>query len=774
MDNELSRFVDSMAALVAFVTPTAEIEYFNRGFLDYTGRSFDELRNWVETDTVHPDDVPTILAAFQKLDRGLPYDELIRIRSAEGEYRRFRTRMTPCFDSEGTIARWCSIMADVEDQKQAEDLLAGEVRMLEMVAMGRPLSDVLSALCRLTENLIPGCRCSILPVEPDRSDTLDGRAIDPSADACSLSVVLKAQVITSDIQTDPRWASSPWRLLMAEQGLRACWSTPILSDAGDVAGVFAIYRQEPQSPATAAAGLIDRFTKIAGIAIQRSRGDEALRTREVELRRALWHVAEGQRLSKTGSFTSDLRLDHLRWSEELFRICEIDPATEPTVAAVRDRVHPDDLALFDAEMERAVSDGVSDFTFRLLTPIAGEKHLRTAARVIEGPILMGIVQDITEAKRAEQALRRSAASLVESQHLAKAGSYVLLPKDDELILSEELRLIFGYEPDETATLPDIWERMLPEYRAPLAEQLDSAFNGNPTASVFQMQMPDGEIKHLRSVTAGARMQDGRLEMIGSVQDITESKLAEDALNRARSELAHVARVATLNAMTASIAHEVSQPLSGILTNANTGLRLLAAEPPDVARVVEATRRILRDADRASGVLRRLRAMFSKSEPATEPIDLNNAARDVIALSTSELQRRRALLQTEFAEGLPAVNADRVQLQQVILNLMLNAADAMDGVHDRPRSLLVKTQLESGGGVRLEVRDEGAGFDPDAAEKLFEAFYTTKADGMGIGLSICRSIIGRHDGRLWATPNDGPGATFSFSIPAAPEPAGAIP
>ena len=697
MDNELGRVVDSMAALVAFVTPTGEIEYFNRDFLAYTGRSFEELQNWVATDTVHPDDVPTILQAFQELDRGLPYDELIRIRGADGDYRRFRTRMAPCFDSEGAITRWCSVMADVEDQKRAEALLEGEVRMLEMVALGRPLLEVLNALCRLTEDLLPGCLSSILPVDPARGafqadsprlpdgrrDVLDGRAIDPNFDACSLSVVLKAPVITSDIQSDPRWASSSWPSLMAERGLRACWSTPILSDAIDVAGAFAIYRREPASPTAAGVELINRFSKIAGIAIQRSRGDAALRASQADLQHALWQVAEGQKLSKTGSFSADLQLEHVRWSEELFRICEIDPATEPTVEVVRDRVHAGDLPLFDAEIQRALSEGMSNFSFRLLTPTAGEKYLRAAARVMEDSMLVGFVQDVTESTLAEQDLRRSTASLVESQHLAKAGSYVLLPEKDRLVLSEELRLIFGYEPGETATLADIWERMLPEYRVPLSEQLESAVNGNPTASFFQARMPDGSIKHLRSITAGARIQDGRLEMIGSVQDITESKLAEEALTRARSELAHVARVATLNAMTASIAHEVAQPLSGILTNANTALRMLAAKPPNVAGAIETAQRTVRDANRASGVLTRLRAMVSKHEPVTERVDLNTVARDAIAISTSELQRRSAHLTTELADDLPAVNGDRVQLQQVILNLLLNAADSMEGVEDRP-------------------------------------------------------------------------------------------
>ena len=218
-------------------------------------------------------------------------------------------------------------------------------------------------------------------------------------------------------------------------------------------------------------------------------------------------------------------------------------------------------------------------------------------------------------------------------------------------------------------------------------------------------------------------------------------------------------------MGVSIAHDVSQPLSGILTNANTGLRMLTADPPNLAGAAETARRTIRDANRASDIVSRLRTMFSKSAPTVGPIDLNDAAREVIALAAGELQKGRALVQTEFAEDLPVVNADRVQLQQVILNLVLNAAEAMAEVEDRPRKLVVETSLDEGGGVKLSVRDSGVGVDQSTVEKLFQAFYTTKANGMGVGLSICRSIIQSHAGRLWVEANPGSGATFSFSIPA---------
>jgi len=269
---------------------------------------------------------------------------------------------------------------------------------------------------------------------------------------------------------------------------------------------------------------------------------------------------------------------------------------------------------------------------------------------------------------------------------------------------------------------------------------------------------------VRGVAHVIEKVEGRPMFVGALQDVTESVVAEEALNRSRSELAHVARVATVSALTASIAHEVNQPLAGIITNAGTCLRMLAADPPNIEGARETAKRTIRDGNRAADVITRLRALFSKKEFTRESLDLNDATREVIALSASELKRHRVIVQSELAEDLPNIVGDRIQLQQVILNLVRNASDAMVGVDDRPRRLLVGTERENGDRVRVIVRDTGIGIDPQCIDKLFDAFYTSKSGGMGIGLSISRSIIERHHGHLWAEPNDGPGATFSFSLP----------
>jgi PAS domain S-box-containing protein len=277
-----------------------------------------------------------------------------------------------------------------------------------------------------------------------------------------------------------------------------------------------------------------------------------------------------------------------------------------------------------------------------------------------------------------------------------------------------------------------------------------------------------------AVLVGAAVYDGtQNEGVAFVVDLSERKEAEEAArvserryHKIQSELTHANRIAAIAQLGASTAHEINQPLSGIITNASTSLRMLDATPPDLAGARETARRTLRDGNRAADVIARLRALFSKKLLTLEPLDLNEAAREVIALSSSELQRSRVHVQAELADDLPSVTGDRVQLQQVILNLLRNASEAMDEVDDRPRRVVIRTARSEQDQVRLSVQDAGVGLDALGMDRLFEAFYTTKADGMGIGLSVSRSIIESHGGRLWATPNDGPGITVAFSIPSA--------
>jgi C4-dicarboxylate-specific signal transduction histidine kinase len=373
-------------------------------------------------------------------------------------------------------------------------------------------------------------------------------------------------------------------------------------------------------------------------------------------------------------------------------------------------------------------------------------------------------QAIDARARAEIQLERSDIFLAQALRLSSAGSFSWCVSTGAITWSAQLYCMFEFEQGVPVSLELIRSRVHPEDIAQFDDMTARArAQANELECEHRLVMRDHSSKYLRLVAHASHDQDGQLEYIGAAQDVTHRRLSEEALGKARSELAHVARIMSLGALTASIAHEVNQPLSGIVTNASTCLRMLAAETPDLDGARETAKRTLRDAHRASEVIMRLRALFAKKAATTEAVDLNEATREVIALSLCDLQRRQLILRAELADDLPGVTGDRVQLQQVVLNLLLNAADAMSGVEDRPRQLVIKTERDEGDRVRLSVRDMGIGFGTQSAS-LFEPFYTTKSEGMGIGLSVSRFIIESHHGRLWATPNEGPGATFSFSIP----------
>ena len=385
---------------------------------------------------------------------------------------------------------------------------------------------------------------------------------------------------------------------------------------------------------------------------------------------------------------------------------------------------------------------------------------------MEGPpSFTGYLRDITERKRSEEELRRSEATALEAQRLSSTGTFSLLVATDEIGWSEQTYRIFELDPRVPVTLDLIRSRLHPEDLPSFQQMLDRQRDeGEDFEHEHRLLMPDHSIKYLHIVAHATRDEEGRLKYIGWVQDVTERRIAEAALAKARADLAHVSRVSSLGALAASIAHEVNQPISGIVTNASTCLRMLDADPPNVDGARETSRRMIRDGHRATEVIGRLRELFSGRKSAIEAMDLNEATEEVIALSLSDLRHNRVVLRSDLADGLPLIMGDRVQLQQVILNLVLNASDAMSQVTDRPRELVIRTEPDGSEGVRLSIQDAGAGLQASEMDRLFEPFYTTKPGGMGIGLSVSRTIIEGHHGRLWAAPNDGPGATFAFSIP----------
>jgi len=288
---------------------------------------------------------------------------------------------------------------------------------------------------------------------------------------------------------------------------------------------------------------------------------------------------------------------------------------------------------------------------------------------------------------------------------------------------------------------------------------------------YRVVRPNGEVRHVHSRVDVTKDDSGRpRRLFGTVQDVTERKRAEEGLREserryreAQTELAHFNRVTTMGQLTASIAHEVSQPIAAAVTSADAGLRWLAAQPPDLEEVRDALDRVVRAGNRAGEVIGRIRALISKVPERKASLDINETILETIALTHSEMVRNRILLQTELGNGLPHIWGDKVRLQQVILNLIMNAIEAMSEISEGSRELLIRTGLDVPGGVTVAVRDSGPGLKPESLAHLFDPFYTTKPAGMGMGLSICRSITEAHGGRLWAIPNNPRGAIFQFTV-----------
>jgi len=385
-----------------------------------------------------------------------------------------------------------------------------------------------------------------------------------------------------------------------------------------------------------------------------------------------------------------------------------------------------------------------------------------------------VAQRTSELAQANEALHLQAALLQK----VPVAAWTVNPDGTPAFVNQSWLEYTGQTLEFVQSSPEAWMTGIhPEDREEAARRF---WDGIHTGQGFTMEvrfrrLHDGEYRWHLNRAVPLRDEEGKvLRFVGTCTDIEDVKRsqenwkrAQEELRNTQAELAHMTRVMTMGELTASIAHEINQPLSGIITNASTCLRMLAADPPNVDGARETARRTIRDGNRASDVITRLRALFSKKDASTESVDLNEATREVIALSSSKLQKNKVILGLELADDLPFVTGDRVQLQQVILNLLVNAFDAMSTVDGRPRKLLIKTEQDEGDRVRLTMKDTGVGFDPETAGRLFDAFYTTKDDGMGVGLSVSRSIIESHHGRLWAAQNDGPGATFAFSVPRGP-------
>ena len=517
---------------------------------------------------------------------------------------------------------------------------------------------------------------------------------------------------------------------------------------------------------------------------------EDLKRAEGELRRSKIYLLNAQKLSHTGSVGLRLSDGQIFWSEETARIYGYDPALQPTMEMVLQRVHPEDVEVLSQVFGRAMHGGASfDFEHRLLMPDGSVKYLRNVAHSVIDDMgneeVLGVVTDITEQRQANAALEEALARIKKSEDQLQTTIDTIptlvwsSPEDgvgnffskrwlDYTGLSHEEAQGTGWvvaiHPDDLGTLTGTWTKIRASGKEGGLEARLRRFDGVYRWFLFRAAP-------LRGPTTND------VVWYGTNTDIEDLKQAEAELRRreadlrkAQAELAHVTRVTTMGELAASIAHEVNQPIAGIVLNSNACMRWLARlkeEPATLAAAREALQRIIRDGTRAGEVISRIRALFKKTETAKEALDINEVIREVIVLSRSEMEKRRVTLRLDVAPDLPRVLGDRVQLQQVMINLILNGIEAMSAVEGRSREMIVGTHVHQEGQVLVTVCDSGVGFDPASTEQLFAAFYTTKPGGLGMGLSISRSIVENHGGRLLGSPNAGPGATFQFTILAHP-------
>jgi PAS domain S-box-containing protein len=413
-----------------------------------------------------------------------------------------------------------------------------------------------------------------------------------------------------------------------------------------------------------------------------------------------------------------------------------------------------------------------DFELARPTPDGGKRYVSVSGLPVfdkSGHFIgyRGVGRHITERKRVEEALRRSESYLAEAQRLSHTGTTVLDARAP-VYLSEESYRIWGLDPRQglpsRETLlqrvhPDDRERVDSETQAALAEKRDYVLE-------FRIIPPDGRVRHLEASGHPLLSADGNIELLGTHVDVTDRKRAQEEHERLRqleADLAHVNRLSIMGELAASLAHEILHPIATARNNARAGMRFLEMRPPNLDEVREALSCVVRDADRAKGIVDRMREHIKKAPPRNEAIDVNEAINEVIVMVQSAIAKNRVSVHTRLAEGLISVQGDRVQLQQVVVNLVLNAVEAMGTVEEGARELTIRTEQCQTGGIRVAVCDSGPGIDP---QRVFEPFYTTKASGVGMGLSICRSIIDSHAGRLWVEANEPRGTIFQFTLPAA--------
>jgi PAS domain S-box-containing protein len=741
-EGELRKAIETIPVMAFTASPDGRTAFRNRRWREYTGLPAEDTEGFGWQSAIHPEDRERHMEKWHACSaRGEPCEDEARFRrAADGDYRWFLFRAVPLRDETGNILKWYGVLIDIEDRKQAEQALK---RSEAYLAEAQRLSHTGSFACNpgsrktlyWSEELfqifgldpqrgIPDPSESFRPVHPDDRDRV--------SESCLQGFREKADF------------SQDYRLLLHDatiKHLHVIWH-PVLDKNGEVG----------------------EYVGTAADVTERKQAEEKIRQSEEELRQLVDVIPQQV-------FVFDTDWNPLFANRRELEYTGLTTQEMQSKDAVARIFHPEDLKKLEVARKRARSDGA---------PIEMEARIRgkdgeyrwflirdNPLRDEQGSVLRwyGTRTDIEDRKQAEEELRESETRFRTFVDHAADAFFLHDQEHNVFDVNRQACEYLGYTREELIGMDpldfdsDMDAARLQGIRERLAAGEVLTFetrHRRKDGTMFPVEV------RLRSFWRG-----GRRLHLALVRDITDRVQAEEQRDRLRqleADLAHINRVSMMGELTASIAHEINQPLSGVVSNGGACLRWLAGDPPNLEEARNAAHRIVRDGKRAGDIIARVRALARKADAAAARLDLNETIREVLALVMDESKRNNVVIRTDFADDLSPVLGDRVQLQQVILNLAMNGIEAMSAVEERPRELVITTQDAEPDQVRVTVRDSGSGLDPQSIERLFEPFYTTKREGMGMGLSISRSIIQKHGGRLWAVANDGPGTSFQFTVP----------
>ena len=742
-DLTLRQIVDGISALVAVLTPDGAVEIVNRQVLDYFGKTLEEMREWSSSDAVHPDDLPGVIAVWTRsIESGQPYDVELRQRGADGVYRWFHAQGLPVRDAEGCILRWFVLQTDVDERKRNEAALTSAFE--ELAKSEAELRTIIDAIPQLIVSL-----------------RADGTFLSANQAVLDYTGLTKEEVRTESFgdvfHPEDTERLRDQRDLAISRGVPFEYERRVRRKDGQYRWFLIQY-----NPLRDQRRELIRWYAAGTDIDDRKRAEDALRASERELRQMVDSVpgmiavanSAGQQEYANKRFLdfTGTTVEELRGFDGLNLLIHPDEREMVINEWLRCSALGQPLEL-DHRLKRF--DGVYRWVRVRVDPLLDDR-----GRIVRW---YGLLTDIDDQRRAEEALRDS------EQHLR------LLVETIPALVSRTTaegapdyvnRRIVDYTGQELEQTG--WHVFHPDDRNSHWQKFRHALeSGEPWEDTYRLRRADGEYRWFHERSEPLLDRSGRVVCWYFVSvDVNDNREMEEALRSTRRKLSAAMQIATVAEMSASIAHEINQPLASVVTNAHACQTWLSHDPPNLERAQATLERIIRDGHSAAEVVRRIRALFKEAAPVKAPLDINQIVAEVLRVLSDELRDNSIVVETELAVDLPRIVGDQVQIQQTLINLVHNATEAMAVLIARPKSLVVRSRRE-GDHLLVEVRDFGVGIkDPTL---VFEPFFTTKESGMGLGLSISRSIIEAHGGRIWATANEDAGTTISFTLPLASDP-----